>query len=62
MELTIDNYFNIESEILEDINECDFIGFDLELSGLFPTFESFIDDCEERFSKLRKIALKYNII
>ena len=62
MELTIDNYFNIESEILDDINECDFIGFDLELSGLFPTFESFIDDCEERFSKLRKIALKYNII
>ena len=42
MELTIDNYFNIEPEILEDINKCEFIGFDLELSGLFPTFESFI--------------------
>ena len=62
MEITIDNYFTIESEILEDINKCDFIGFDLELSGLFPTFESFIDEIEERFSKLRKIALKYNII
>ena len=62
MEITIDNYFTIESEILDDINKCDFIGFDLELSGLFPTFESFIDEIEERFSKLRKIALKYNII
>ena len=29
---------------------------------MFPTFESFIDEIEERFSKLRKIALKYNII
>jgi poly(A)-specific ribonuclease len=62
MEITIDNYFTIESEILEDINKCDFIGFDLELSGLFPTYESLIDNCEERFYKLRKIAIKYNII
>ena len=62
MEITIENYYKNESEILEDINKCDFIGFDLELSGLFPTYESFIDEIEERFLKLRKIALKYNII
>ena len=34
MELTRDNYYDIEPKILKDIEECDFISFDLEFSGL----------------------------
>ena len=34
MELTRDNYYDIEPIILKDIEESDFIAIDLELSGL----------------------------
>ena len=34
MELTRDNYYDIEPIILKDIQESDFISLDLELSGL----------------------------
>ena len=34
MELTRDNYYDIEPKVLKDIEECDFIAFDLEFSGL----------------------------
>ena len=34
MELTRDNYYDVEPIILKDIEESDFIAIDLELSGL----------------------------
>ena len=34
MELTRDNYYDLEPKILIDIEKCDFIALDLELSGL----------------------------
>ena len=34
MELTKDNYYDIEPKILKDIEDCNFIALDLEMSGL----------------------------
>ena len=46
MELTKNNYYDIEPTILKDIEESNFIALDLELSGLI----------------LYKINIKNNII
>ena len=34
MEITIDNYFQKEQEIKSDIKTCDFLSFDLEMTGI----------------------------
>ena len=62
MELTKDNYYDIESQILKDIEECDFIAFDLEFSGLIQNKSKIYDSPEEYFTKLKYNAENFRII
>jgi poly(A)-specific ribonuclease len=62
MEITIDNYFEKESEILEDIKKCDFISFDLEMTGISVGSRHLLDSPNERYLKHKSSAEKYKII
>ena len=62
MELTKDNYYDIETQILKDIEECDFIAFDLEFSGLIQNKSKIYDSPEEYFTKLKYNAENFRII
>ena len=62
MELTRDNYYDIEPKILKDIEECDFISFDLEFSGLIQNKFKIYDSPEEYFEKLKYNAENFRII
>ena len=62
MELTRDNYYDIEIKILKDIEECDFIAFDLEFSGLIQNKFKIYDSPEEYFTKLKYNAENFRII
>ena len=62
MELTRDNYYDIEIKILKDIEECDFIAFDLEFSGLIQNKFKIYDSPEEYFIKLKYNAENFRII
>ena len=62
MELTRENYYEIENIILEDIEKCEFIAFDLEFSGLIPSRFKIYDSPEENFQKAKYMAEAYRII
>ena len=62
MELTKDNYYDYEPQILKDIEECDFIAFDLEFSGLIQNKSKIYDSPEEYFTKLKYNAENFRII
>lgn len=62
MEITRKNYYEIEPQILKDIEDCEFIAFDLELSGLLPHKFRILDFPDERFRKTKFIADNYRII
>ena len=48
MELTKENYYEMEPTILKDIENCEFVAFDLEFSGLIPSkFKIFDSPIEE---------------
>lgn len=58
-----DNFEELKERILQEIHYCEFIAFDLELTGvksdLPDTFEELV---LERYLKMRKTSMKYNII
>ena len=62
MEITLDNYEIKEKEILEDIQKCDFISFDLEMTGIAVNHRHFLDSPNERYQKHKYSAEKYKII
>ena len=62
MELTKDNYYDIEPIILKDIENSDFISFDLELSGLIQNKFKIYDSPEENFLKSKYNADNFRII
>ena len=62
MEITLDNYETKEKEILDDIQKCDFISFDLEMTGIAINHRHFLDSPEERYQKHKYSAEKYKII
>ena len=62
MEITIDNYFQKESEILDDIKKCDFLSFDLEMTGISVGSRHLLDSPNERYLKHKSSAEKYKII
>ena len=62
MELTRDNYYDIEPIILKDIEESDFIALDLELSGLIQNKFKIYDTPEENFLKSKNNADNFRII
>ena len=62
MELTRDNYYDIEPLILKDIEKCDFIALDLELSGLNQSMFKVYDSPEENFIKSKYNAENFRII
>ena len=62
MELTKDNYYDIEPNILKDIEECNFIAFDLEMSGLIQNIFKIYDSPEENFLKSKYNAENFRII
>lgn len=62
MELTRDNYYEIEPKILKDIDNCEFIAFDLEFSGLIPSKFKIYDSPEENFQKSKIMAENFRII
>ena len=62
MELTKDNYYDIEPNILKDIEECNFIAFDLEMSGLIQNIFKIYDSPEENFIKSKYNAENFRII
>ena len=62
MELTRENYYEIEPIILKDIENCEFIAFDLEFSGLITSKLKIYDSSEEKFQKLKYMAENYRII
>ena len=62
MELTRDNYYDLEPKILLDIEKCDFIALDLELSGLNQSMFKLYDSPEENFLKSKNNAENFRII
>ena len=62
MEITIDNYFEKESEIKADIKNCDFLSFDLEMTGISVGSRHLLDSPNERYLKHKSSAEKYKII
>ena len=62
MELTRENYYEIEPTILKDIENSEFIAFDLEFSGLIPSKFKIFDSPEENFQKSKIMAENYRII
>ena len=62
MEITIDNYFQKESEIKSDIKNCDFLSFDLEMTGIAVGSRHLLDSPNERYLKHKLSAEKYKII
>ena len=62
MEVTKENYYQIEPKILEDINNSEFIAFDLEFSGLIPSKFKIYDSAEEDFKKSKIQVENYRII
>ena len=62
MELTKDNYYDVEPIILKDIEESDFISIDLELSGLIQNKYKIYDSPEENFLKAKYDADNFRII
>ena len=62
MEITIDNYFEKESEIKTDIKNCDFLSFDLEMTGISVGSRHILDSPNERYLKHKSSAEKYKII
>ena len=62
MELTRDNYYDMEPNILKEIGESDFISFDLEMSGLIQNKFKIYDSPEENFLKSKHDADNFRII
>ena len=62
MEITIDNYFQKEQEIKSDIKNCDFLSFDLEMTGISIGSRHILDSPNERYFKPKSSAEKYKII
>ena len=62
MELTKNNYYDIEPTILKDIEESNFIALDLELSGLIQNKFKIYDSPEENFIKSKYNAENFRII
>ena len=62
MEITIDNYFEKEEQILKDIKNCDFLSFDLEMTGITISNRNFLDSPQERYTKHRLSSEKYSIL
>ena len=62
MEITIDNYFEKESEIKEDIKNCNFLSFDLEMTGIAVGSRHLLDSPNERYLKHKSSAEKFKII
>ena len=62
MELTRENYYEIEPIILKDIENSEFVAFDLEFSGLIPSRFKIFDSPEENFQKSKIMAENYRII
>ena len=62
MEITSDNYLEKESEIISDIQKCDFLSFDLEMTGIATGSRHFLDSPSERYLKHRMSAEKFRII
>ena len=62
MEITSDNYLEKESEIISDIQKCDFLSFDLEMTGIAVGSRHFLDSPSERYLKHKLSAEKFRII
>lgn len=62
MEINSDNYFQKESEIISDIQKCDFLSFDLEMTGIAMGSRHFLDSPGERYLKHKISAEKFRII
>ena len=62
MEITSDNYFQKEQEIIMDIQKCDFLSFDLEMTGIAMGGRHFLDSPSERYLKHKMSAEKFRII
>jgi len=62
MELTRENYYEVEPTILKDIENSEFVAFDLEFSGLIPSKFKIYDSPEENFQKSKIMAENYRII
>jgi poly(A)-specific ribonuclease len=63
MELSYKTYRDNEERIMNEIEECDFISFDLEMTGIDSDINnSLIDTPEIRYLKYKTTAEKYKII
>ena len=62
MEITSDNYLLKKAEIVSDIQKCDFISFDLEMTGIAVGSRNFLDSLSERYLKHNLSEEKLRII
>ena len=62
MELTRENFYEVEPILLKDIENSEFIAFDLEFSGLIKSKFKIYDSSEEKFQKSKYMAENYRII
>ncbi|CAD8187210.1 unnamed protein product [Paramecium pentaurelia] len=63
MYIDLDNFEQNKQTIMEQIKLCDFLGFDLELTGIKGDYQDTFEELPfERYLKTRKVSMKYNII
>lgn len=59
MDITKDNFKASLDLVLQSITQCDFMCFDLELTGLWFDRWSFIDSLEDRYPRWRDSARQF---
>jgi poly(A)-specific ribonuclease len=62
MEILKENYLEYEQQIIQDINNCNFLSLDLELTGIANKMRNFLDSPTERYFKIKISAEKFKII
>ncbi|CAD8080583.1 unnamed protein product [Paramecium primaurelia] len=63
MFIDLDNFEQHKQTIIDQIKRCDFLGFDLELTGIKGDYQDIFEELPfERYLKARKVSMKYNII
>ncbi|KAM3128234.1 hypothetical protein pb186bvf_019653 [Paramecium bursaria] len=58
-----DNFDLVKGQIIQEIQQADFISFDLELTGIRGEYQDIFEEFPfERYLKLRRVSMKFNII
>lgn len=63
MFLDSDNFQEYKKEIIDAIDQSEFLAIDLELTGIKGDYQDTFEELPaERYLKYRKVSMKYNIV